>query len=135
MNYSLATHRKYGDYLQKVTVIKNKSTVSSTILTELKEWADLVSSVDNNIWEAGELVCDVMKATQSFEGGNTGQNANVKVQVVSNVTGKPNIVMFEMTEVTKANFAGKVTGAVNTVIGVNLTSTETGIINTTIELY
>lgn len=135
MKYSLITHRKYGNFMQKVTVVKNKSGVNNNALTELKRWADLLPTVDNTDWDTGLVVCDTFTSVVTGESGNQGQLATVVIQVVCEVAQKPYLTTIELYDVTLANFSNVVINAVTNALGVNMTNTKTGIISATFDLH
>ena len=135
MKYSLITHRAYGSFNQKVTVVKDKSSVVSGYLAVLKGWAELIASLDNQTWDKGSIVCDTMTEVDDGETGNTGTLADLSVNVMCKETGKPLLTLLEVKDCTQANLATKVTSAVFTALGVTITSSNTGIVNVTMKLH
>lgn len=137
MLYSLSSSRKYGDYQQKVMVTHGGSatTSGSSELTLLKSWVTAFASLDNSTWEKEDAIYNVM--TEADDGVTTvvGSKGDIDVCVVCKVSGKPKMVTFTVKEVTVSGVATAITNKVTALLGVTITTSDTGVVNASVNLH
>ena len=111
------------------------TTSSGNELTLLKGWVTAFASLDNSSWEKEDVTYSVMTEADDGATGVVGTEADIDVCVVCKVSGKPKMVTFSVKDVIITGVATAITNKVTALLGVNITTTDTGVVNASVNLH
>ena len=137
MKYSVQAHRRYGKYLEKVSVVKNESNVPSgtNAFAQLTSWVTFIMGQNSTSWETGDTVYDTFVSVNDTKTGNTGSKADVKLTIVGELEARPILLQMEVKDCTQSDFASKAGTEFYNAYGYQWSSPYFGIMSATVILH